>query len=60
MGHIADDGWDSYDAYHRHLFVRDGLLRMLHCGNGYCKEGLGLAVYERDWVADLTDATADD
>jgi len=39
----AADGFDSYEQCYPHVFWHEGSLYMIYCGNGYGREGLGLA-----------------
>lgn len=39
----AEDGFDSYEQCYPHVFMHGSHLYMLYCGNGYGREGLGLA-----------------
>jgi len=41
---VSDEGWDSVDISYPHVFRHEDHLYMLYCGNGYGKEGLGLAI----------------
>ena len=43
----SSDGFDSYEQCYPHVFRHEGALYMLYCGNGYGREGFGLARLRR-------------
>ena len=42
----APEGWDSEMIAYPHVFDHDGRVYMLYCGNGFSRDGFGLAVLE--------------
>jgi hypothetical protein len=45
---ISKDGWDSEMVTYPEVFIHKEKIYMLYCGNGYGKEGCGLAVLEEE------------
>ena len=45
---ISESGWDSEITAYPFVFDHDGNRYMLYAGNGYGREGMGLAVLEQD------------
>ena len=43
---ISASGWDSETLSHPHVFIHDGKKYMLYNGNGYGRDGFGLAIAE--------------
>ena len=46
--HISESGWDSEMMAYPHVFDHAGDRYMLYSGNGFGREGMGLAVLEQD------------
>ncbi len=46
IGPLSD--WDGEEQAYPHVFEKGGRLWMLYCGNGYGRDGLGLARFEPD------------
>jgi hypothetical protein len=45
---VSASGWDSEIVCHPHVFIHDGTKYMLYNGNGFGRDGFGLAVAEDD------------
>ncbi len=45
---VSESGWDSEMIEYPYVFNHDGHKYMLYNGNGYAKDGVGLAVMEED------------
>ncbi|MBN8568429.1 MAG: hypothetical protein J0M18_02260 [Ignavibacteria bacterium] len=43
----SESGWDSQMICYPHVFEHKGEIHMLYCGNGYGREGFGLATLEK-------------
>ena len=41
---VADSGWDSEELAYPSVFRHDGRMHMLYSGNGFGREGFGIAV----------------
>jgi hypothetical protein len=44
----AGEGWDSELVCYPHVFIHDGALYLLYCGNRYGGSGFGLAIYDTE------------
>jgi hypothetical protein len=44
---MSESGWDSQMICYPHVFKHNGEIHMLYCGNGYGREGFGLATLEK-------------
>ena len=45
---LSASGWDSETISHPHVFIHDGKKYMLYNGNGYGRDGFGLAIVDDD------------
>ena len=44
---LSKEGWDSEMICYPYVFKHDGEIYMLYCGNGYGREGFGLAIIRK-------------